>query len=72
MKERGAYFTIFSPRASFTAHHIGDFAISSTWAAICNELCYRVAKLFPDNFIGAAMLPLSPGVDPKTSSSRAR
>jgi 4-oxalmesaconate hydratase len=38
MKERGADFTIFSPRASFMAHHIGDFAISSTWASICNDL----------------------------------
>jgi 4-oxalmesaconate hydratase len=66
MKERGLDLTIFSPRASFMAHHIGDFAISSEWAAICNELCYRVAKLFPDNFIGAAMLPQSPGVDPRT------
>jgi 4-oxalmesaconate hydratase len=66
MKERGLDLTIFSPRASFMAHHIGDFAISSEWAAICNKLCYRVAKLFPDNFIGAAMLPQSPGVDPST------
>jgi 4-oxalmesaconate hydratase len=48
------------------AHHIGDFAVSSTWASICNELCFRVAQLFPDHFIGAAMLPQSPGVDPKT------
>ena len=30
-----------------------------TWAAICNELCFRVCKLFPENFIGAAMLPQS-------------
>jgi 4-oxalmesaconate hydratase len=66
MKERGSDLTIFSPRASFMAHHIGDFAISSEWAAICNELCFRVARLFPENFIGAAMLPQSPGVDPKT------
>ena len=66
MKERGSDLTIFSPRASFMAHHIGDFAISSTWASICNELIFRVSKLFPDNFIGAAMLPQSPGVDPKT------
>ena len=29
------------------AHHIGDFEVSSTWAAICNELCSRVARLFP-------------------------
>src|SRR3984885_5265109 len=42
MRERGSDLTIFSPRASFMAHHIGDFAVSSTWASICNELCYRV------------------------------
>ena len=66
MKERGCDLTVFSPRASFMAHHIGDFGVSSTWASICNELCHRVSKLFPDNFIGAAMLPQSPGVDPKT------
>ena len=66
MKARGSDLTIFSPRASFMAHHIGDFAISSTWAAICNELCMRVSRLFPDHFIPAAMLPQSPGVDPAT------
>eukprot|EP01036_Dinobryon_divergens_P044025 gene44025-58703_t len=48
------------------AHHIGDFNTSATWAAICNELCYRVSQLFPDHFIPAAMLPQSPGVDPAT------
>lgn len=43
------------------AHHIGDFEVSSTWAAICNELCCRVS-LFPDHFdFPAAMLPQSPG-----------
>lgn len=60
MKERGVDLTIFSPRASFMAHHIGDFAVSSAWAAICNELCYRVSQLFPDHFVGAAMLPQVP------------
>lgn len=64
MRERGLDLTVFSPRASFMAHHIGDFNVSSIWAAICNELCYRVSQLFPDSFIGAAMLPQSPGVDP--------
>ena len=67
MKERGIDLTIFSPRASFMAHHIGDFNTSATWAAICNELCYRISQLFPGEFIGAAMLPQSPGVDPKSS-----
>ncbi len=66
MKERGHDLTIFSPRASFMAHHIGDFQVSSTWAAICNELIFRVSTLFPDHFIGCAMLPQSPGVDPQT------
>ena len=66
MRERGSDLTVFSPRASFMAHHIGDFQVSSTWAAICNELCFRVSQLFPNHFIGAAMLPQSPGVDPKT------
>ena len=40
--------------------------LQPTWAAICNELCYRVRQLFPDHFVGAAMLPQSPGVDPAT------
>ncbi len=66
MKERGCDLTIFSPRASFMAHHLGDFQVSSTWAAICNELCYRVSELFPEHFVPAAMLPQSPGVDPAT------
>ena len=67
MKERGIDLTIFSPRASFMAHHIGDFNTSATWASICNELCYRISQLFPGEFIGAAMLPQSPGVDPRSS-----
>ena len=62
MKERGSDLTIFSPRASFMAHHVGDFETSSTWAALCNELCYRVSQLFPDHFIPAAMLPQSPAL----------
>ncbi|BDB28561.1 4-oxalomesaconate hydratase [Cupriavidus sp. TA19] len=66
MQERGSDLTIFSPRASFMAHHIGDLETSATWAAICNELCARVAQLFPDNFVGAAMLPQSPGADVST------
>ncbi len=64
MNERGSDLTIFSPRASFMAHHIGGIETSAAWAAICNELCHRVAQLFPDRFVGAAMLPQSPGVDP--------
>jgi len=64
MLARGSDLTIFSPRASYMAHHIGDFQVSAAWSAICNELCYRVSQLFPQYFIPAAMLPQSPGVDP--------
>jgi 4-oxalmesaconate hydratase len=66
MRERGNDLTVFSPRARFMAHHIGDFEVSATWSAICNELCFRVSRLFPAHFIPAAMLPQSPGVDPAT------
>jgi 4-oxalmesaconate hydratase len=45
------------------AHHLGDLQVSATWASVCNELCHRVSRLFPDAFVGAAMLPQSPGVD---------
>ncbi|MCS6943800.1 MAG: amidohydrolase, partial [Sutterellaceae bacterium] len=38
MRERGIDLTVFSPRASFMAHHIGGFETSAAWAAICNEL----------------------------------
>ncbi|MEW1827228.1 amidohydrolase family protein [Streptomyces sp. NPDC088196] len=66
MDERGIDMTVFSPRASFMAHHIGGFETSAAWAAICNELCYRVGQLYPERFVPAAMLPQSPGVDPAT------
>ncbi len=66
MRERGHDLTLFSPRASFMAHHIGDFEVSSTWAAICNELVFRVSELYPEHFVPVAMLPQSPGVDPRT------
>jgi 4-oxalmesaconate hydratase len=65
-RERGTDVTVFSPRASFMAHHIGDAQTSAAWASICNELIHRVCTLFPRNFIGACMLPQSPGVRPET------
>jgi 4-oxalmesaconate hydratase len=67
MDERGSDLTIFSPRASFMAHHIGDLGVSTVWARICNDLVHRVSTLFPDRFAMGAMLPQSPGVDPATS-----
>jgi 4-oxalmesaconate hydratase len=72
MRERGHDLTIFSPRAIFMAHHIGDYAVSSTWAAICNEMCHRVSSLFPRHFVPAAMLPQSPGVETSTCIAELR
>jgi 4-oxalmesaconate hydratase len=62
LKERGADMTIFSPRASTMAHHIGDEAVSQEWTRRCNDLIKRVVDLFPETFIGVAQLPQSPGV----------
>lgn len=67
MNERGSDLTVFSPRASFMAHHIGDLEVSATWARMCNDLVARVSSLFPDRFMMGAMLPQSPGEDPKTT-----
>lgn len=66
MDQRGSDLTVFSPRASFMAHHIGDFQASSAWARVCNDLCHRVGQLYPARFAMGAMLPQSPGVDPAT------
>jgi 4-oxalmesaconate hydratase len=61
-KARGADMTIFSPRASTMAHHIGDEAVSAAWTRACNDLIKRVIDLYPENFIGVCQLPQSPGV----------
>lgn len=62
LRERGADMTIFSPRASAMAHHIGDEAVSRQWTAACNDLIKRVVDLYPETFIGVSQLPQSPGV----------
>jgi 4-oxalmesaconate hydratase len=61
-RQRGADLTIFSPRASAMAHHIGNEAISLTWTRACNDLIRRVVELYPENFAGVCQLPQSPGV----------
>lgn len=67
LKERGADMTIFSPRASGMAHHIGDEAVSQRWTRINNDLIHRVTQLFPENFIGVCQLPQSVGVSIENS-----
>ncbi len=61
MDQRGIDLTVFSPRASAKAHHVGDAALSLEWARRSNDLVHRVTTLFPDRFIGVAQLPQSPG-----------
>ena len=63
-KERGSDLTIFSPRASGMAHHVGTEAVSSEWTRISNDLIHRICTLLPENFVGVGQLPQSPGVPP--------
>jgi 4-oxalmesaconate hydratase len=61
-RARGADLTLFSPRASAMAHHVGDEAMSREWTRACNNLIKRVVDLYPDNFAAVCQLPQSPGV----------
>ena len=63
IKERGADLTIFSPRASAMAPHVGDAAVAKEWATRCNDLIARVVGLYPETFVGVCMLPQSPAAD---------
>jgi 4-oxalmesaconate hydratase len=67
-RERGTDVTIFSPRASAMAHHIGNETTSLHWSQACNDLIYRVTALYPENFVGVCQLPQSPGVEPGHSA----
>ena len=62
LRARGADMTIFSPRASTMAHHVGDEAVSMAWTRRCNDLVARVVGLYPETFFGVCQLPQSPGV----------
>ena len=62
LRERGADMTVFSPRASTMAHHVGDERVSQAWTRRCNDLIKRVVDLFPRTFVGVCQLPQSPGV----------
>ncbi len=62
IRERGADMTIFSPRASAMAHHLGDEAISQSWTRACNNMIKRVVDLFPETFVGVCQLPQSTGM----------
>jgi 4-oxalmesaconate hydratase len=68
-RTRGTDLTIFSPRASAMAHHIGTETTSARWSRACNDLIHRVVSLYPDNFVGVCHLPQSPGAPPAHSAA---
>jgi len=68
-RERGTDLTIFSPRASAMAHHVGNESTSLSWTRVCNDLIQRVCGLYPENFVGVCQLPQSPGVAPGNSAA---
>jgi 4-oxalmesaconate hydratase len=72
MDERGIDVTLFSPRASAMAHHVGDAAVSLEWSRRCNDLVHRVATLYPGRFVPVAQLPQSPGADLQASIAELR
>jgi 4-oxalmesaconate hydratase len=60
-RERGTDLTLFSPRASWMGHHIGNIHTSRYWAQHCNDLVRRVCDLYPESFAPVCQLPQSPG-----------
>jgi 4-oxalmesaconate hydratase len=66
-RARGTDLTIFSPRASWMEHHVGNEHTSRFWTEHTNDLIYRVTQLYPQSFIGACALPQSPGAGLESS-----
>lgn len=60
-RDRGTDLTIFSPRASWMEHHVGNAHTSKFWSQHQNEMIRRVCDLYPENFAPVAQLPQSPG-----------
>lgn len=66
-RERDTDLTIFSPRASWMAHHVGNEHTSRFWSEHQNELIRRVCDLYPTNFAPVCQLPQSPGASIEAS-----
>lgn len=66
-RERKIDLTLFSPRASWMGHHIGNEHTSRHWTERCNDLIRRVCDLYPENFAPICQLPQSPGVSIESS-----
>ncbi|MDP5324854.1 MAG: amidohydrolase [Litorivicinaceae bacterium] len=66
-QERGTDVTIFSPRASWMGHDLGNASTSLAWTEQCNDLIKRVCDLFPENFVPVCQLPQSPTITMENS-----
>lgn len=66
-RERNIDLTLFSPRASWMGHHIGNEHTSRFWTEHCNDLVKRVCDLYPEKFAPVCQLPQSPGVNVESS-----
>jgi 4-oxalmesaconate hydratase len=71
-RERGLDLTLFSPRASWMEHHVGNGSTSQFWTEHCNDIIRRICDLFPDNFVPVCQLPQSPGVPIDSSVAELR
>jgi 4-oxalmesaconate hydratase len=60
-RDRGTDLTLFSPRASWMGHHLGNEHTSRFWSEHQNDLVRRVCDLYPANFAPVCQLPQSPG-----------
>jgi 4-oxalmesaconate hydratase len=67
LRERGIDVTIFSPRASTMAPHVGSVEDNIAWARASNDLIHRVCGLYPKNFIGVCHVPQTHGSDLKAA-----
>lgn len=65
-RERGIDLALFSPRASWMGHHVGNAHTSKFWTEHCNDLVRRVCDLYPRSFVPVCQLPQTPG-DPEAS-----
>ena len=71
-RERGTDVTIFSPRASAMAHHIGTARTSADWSRQCNDLINPRLYSLSQQFVGVCQLPQSPGGIAAERDRRAR
>lgn len=70
--ERNIDMAIFSPRASWMAHHVGNEHTSKFWSQHQNDLIKRVCELFPANYVPSCQLPQSPGAPIQNSVEELR